>query len=162
MGGWLQQLDYAHRALLTPRAPLAGQRARVAHLMARAVRVALQRVAAGHLTLAGRREALRRQRPDVAAARRVVSDRLAAIGETTHLVAQRGRARLERLRAELDHLDPHAVLRRGYSIVRDAAGHSIDAASRLYVGQEIGLVLADGTAQARVERVQPAGERSDT
>lgn len=161
MGGWLQQLDYAYRALITPRAPLAGLRARVAHLMARAVRVPLQRASAGHLALAAIQERLRRQRPDVAGARRAVRDRMTTIGETSRLVAQRSRARLDRLCAELDHLDPHAVLQRGYSIVRDASGRSIDAAGRLQAGQEIGLVFVDGTAQARVERVQSSARQSD-
>jgi exodeoxyribonuclease VII large subunit len=162
VGAWLQQIDYAHRALLTPRAPLAGLRARVAHLMSRAARVPLQRCAAGRLDLAGYRERLRRQRPDVVAVRRAVRDRLAVIGKTTQLVTQRSRARLERLRAELIHLDPHAVLRRGYSIVRDSAGRPVVAAEQLHVGQALDLVLADGGAQARVESVHPGSKRTDT
>jgi exodeoxyribonuclease VII large subunit len=158
LGAWSQRLDYAYRALIAPRAPLAGLRTRVAHLMLRARRVPLLRLTDGRLQFAAQQERLRRQRPDVALARRALRERIAAIGEAGHVVAQRGRARLDRLGAELAHLDPLAVLERGYSIVRDAKGRSVNTAAQLQVGADIDVVFADGGAHARVERLTPAAK----
>jgi exodeoxyribonuclease VII large subunit len=153
LGGWLQTLDYAWRALQVPRAPLAGLRARVAHLALRANRAPSQLCTQGRSHLASSRERLRRNRPAVASARQVVLDQTAAIRKAGHGVAQGARFRLERLCAELAHLDPTAVLKRGYSIVRDRDGNSIGSVSQLAIGQAIDVVLVDGDAQARVEKV---------
>ena len=154
LGGWLQRLDYGYRALLAPRAPLAGLRARLAQLVLRARRVPSEQCSAGRVRLASCRERLRKDRPDVAGARHALRGRIDAIGRAGRGVAQRDRTRLERLCGELAHLDPRAVLTRGYSIVRDADGRLVTRADQLNVGQPIEVVLAEGGAQARVESVK--------
>src|SRR5262245_35608042 len=146
LASWVQGLDYAWRALLAPRAPLAGLRARLAQLALRASRVPSQPSAAAAAQLGSVRERLRRQRPDVAAARRVLDNRLALMGKLCHTLAQRGRGKFERVTAELAHLDPHAVLKRGYSLVRDSEGRLVTDAQQLHVGQGIDIVLAEGGA----------------
>ena len=155
LGARSQRLDYAYRSLLAPRAPLASLRARVAHLILRASRLAPQPVSAGRMQLADRQERLRRLRPDVERAHRLLQERIGRIGKANHTALQRGQMRLERLFAELAHLDPKAVLERGYSIVRDAEGRLVTKASQLRVGESIDLVLAEGGAHARVEGVTP-------
>ncbi len=152
-GSWQQRLDYASRSLLQPRAPLAGLHARVTQLVLRASRNVHQNVAASRATLAARGTRLERGVPDVAALRGAVRDHAVDLASTIHRVSQRVRARLDRLHAELVHLDPHAVLRRGYSIVRDENGKTVSAAGQLGVGQSIGIVFAEGGAQARVEDI---------
>jgi exodeoxyribonuclease VII large subunit len=89
--------------------------------------------------------------------RQLLRDRSASLGRQANAALEQRRARLERLCAELVHLGPHAVLKRGYSIVRDADGRIITAASRLHVGQAVDIVFAEGGARARVESVA-AGE----
>jgi exodeoxyribonuclease VII large subunit len=158
VGASLQRLDYAYRSLLAPRAPLAGLRARVSQLMLRASRVPSQRCAQARQELGSSRERLRRHRPDVGAARRVLRDHVETIAKANHAVTHRARARLERLCAELAHLDPHSVLKRGYSIVRDADGRLVSRATQLSVGQSIDVVLAQGGAHARVESVEPVAK----
>ena len=150
-GAWLQRLDYAQRALLAPRAPLAGLRARIAQLVLRVRRIPAEQCSAGRVRLASDRERLRRERPDVAAVRRALREQIDAIGRAGRDVAQGNRARLERICGELAHLDPEAVLTRGYSIVRDAAGRVVTQARQLNVGQPIEIVLAQGSVLARVE-----------
>jgi len=162
VGSWLQRLDYAYRALLAPRAPLAGLRARVAHLILRASRAPAQRCAAGRTALASSRERLRSQRPDIAAERRAVLDRFAAMGAASHQLARRSETRLERLAGELAHLGPLAVLKRGYSIVRDDEGRVVTAAAALQLGQAIDVVFAEGGAQARVQAVTPTRKLTDS
>jgi exodeoxyribonuclease VII large subunit len=157
---WSQRFDYAWRSLLAPRAPLAGLRARLAQLILRASRIPSQRCSAGRVDLGALRESVRRHRPDLAAAQRLVRERIAWIGKLNHTALQRQGGRFERLRAELVHLDPQAVLLRGYSIVRDANGNLVSSAAQLHVGQSIDVVLAEGGAQARVETVKPGRNKS--
>jgi exodeoxyribonuclease VII large subunit len=161
LGAWSQRLDYATRALPTQRAPLAGLRARIGQLVLRASRIAASRTSAGRIQLASSSERLRKGRPDIAAERQGLRESVSAIGRSGHAVAQRAAAKLERLCAELAHLDPKAVLTRGYSIVRDADGRLVTSAGQLNVGQPIDVVLAAGGARARVESVTPAAKPKD-
>ena len=68
-------------------------------------------------------------------------------------LAQRA-ARLEALARSLAHLDPRAVLERGYSIVRDADGRIVRRSAGLARGDLLDLAFADGGAQTRVERTR--------
>lgn len=61
-------------------------------------------------------------------------------------IAQRG--------AALGHLNPQAVLERGYSIVRTAEGGVVRDAGRLVPGDPVVLTLARGEADARIETVR--------
>jgi exodeoxyribonuclease VII large subunit len=60
-------------------------------------------------------------------------------------------ARLERLGASLVHLDPSAVLARGYSVVRDAQGRVITRGRDIAYGDLLDVTLAEGGATVRVE-----------
>jgi exodeoxyribonuclease VII large subunit len=59
-------------------------------------------------------------------------------------------ARVERLQASLAGLDPNAVLGRGYSITRDAAGALVRDAAQVQDGDSLTTTLARGTLQSRV------------
>jgi len=88
-----------------------------------------------------RRAALdnRRRRLEAALARRLIHDR----------------NRLERLRAILAERNPVAILKRGYSITRDAAGRIVRDAGQVAAGSEIAVRLARGEVEARVTAVKP-------
>jgi exodeoxyribonuclease VII large subunit len=58
---------------------------------------------------------------------------------------------LSRLQSHLQHLNPQAVLERGYSITRNAEGHVIRASSEVEPGEGLQLNFAQGTAEVRVE-----------
>lgn len=62
------------------------------------------------------------------------------------------RERLESRARLLASLDPKAVLRRGYAIVRDRAGKSIVSVTGLRVGQSVSLVLRDGEAETIIKK----------
>ncbi len=53
----------------------------------------------------------------------------------------------------LQSLDPKGVLKRGYVMLKDAAGNSVTSISKLAVGKEVAIVLQDGEAGATVTRV---------
>ena len=77
-----------------------------------------------------------------------VAGRFAREGD---LAIQAKRERTAALAARLAQLDPTAVLRRGYTIVRDPGGTPITAKSALTPGQTVRVQFADGEAGMTVE-----------
>lgn len=65
-------------------------------------------------------------------------------------ILQQRRLRLERLASNLQHLNPLAVLERGYSIVSRSNGTVVEHASQLSPGESIQIQLAHGSADAIV------------
>ncbi|WP_148235854.1 exodeoxyribonuclease VII large subunit [Thermaerobacter marianensis] len=65
------------------------------------------------------------------------------------------RRRLEGLAGRLEALSPLAVLRRGYSITRDAEGRVLTDATAVTPGQAIEVLLARGRLEAEVRAVHP-------
>jgi exodeoxyribonuclease VII large subunit len=58
---------------------------------------------------------------------------------------------LSKLSAHLAHLNPQAVLERGYSIVTTEDGTIVRDSAPLRPGQRVGLAFAKGRAGARIE-----------
>ena len=54
--------------------------------------------------------------------------------------------------ANLSHLDPAAVLQRGYSVVRDGSNRIVLRGASLSAGELLDITFAEGGAHARVER----------
>jgi exodeoxyribonuclease VII large subunit len=55
---------------------------------------------------------------------------------------------------KLELLSPLAVLRRGYSVVFRSRGTATRRAAELEPGEEVRILLAEGAARARIERVE--------
>ncbi|MDE1942535.1 MAG: exodeoxyribonuclease VII large subunit [Betaproteobacteria bacterium] len=68
---------------------------------------------------------------------------MAALLERRHLT-------LQRLAAGFTHLNPEAVLARGFSIVRNPKGNIVRASTEIAPGDTVALTFASGTAQAQV------------
>ncbi len=150
-----QRLDYAQRALATPRAPLAALDGRVGSLHARLQSAANRAVAGRRLVLGRHRETLLRLRLTAACGAPA-----AAFGRlVTLMVARRHAAamRLAALSARLDALDPDAVLKRGYAMAMSAKGAIITDAARLSTGDALSLRFARGGAVVRVQALLPSG-----
>ena len=64
----------------------------------------------------------------------------------------RGRARAAALERGLAHLNPRAVLERGYAIVTNAEGSIVYDAATLDIGDDVALAFARGDAGARITR----------
>jgi len=71
-----------------------------------------------------------------------------ALGHRVH----RCTAQLERLQASLASLDPTAVLGRGYSITRNAAGEVLRDAAQTREGERLFTTLARGSLQSEVKK----------
>jgi exodeoxyribonuclease VII large subunit len=59
----------------------------------------------------------------------------------------------------LSSLDPSSVLKRGYAIVRDAAGKGISSVAQLTRGRSIRLTLQDGEAGAVIEHLSQTAQQ---
>jgi len=148
-----QRLDYALRVLLRPRAPIAALQARLDLLKSRssgALRLRLAQAEAAFGLLHGR-FARRRPAPGAPAARlAALSMRLQSVVRAQMSLR---RQRLQAIQQALAHLDPAAVLHRGYALVSDAGGLLVTDAGVLRRGDAVTLRLARGAAQARIEQV---------
>ena len=153
-----QQLDYALRALATPRAPLADLGARVVSLAVRlrasidsALASRRQRLAAPALVLARAQATLVTAGAAVDRQRRALGNALAQGLETRA-------ARLREHAQALLHLDPQHVLARGYSLTRDAQGTVIRDAAALSIGARLRTTFAAGSAVSQVQIIDADSE----
>jgi len=76
----------------------------------------------------------------------------ARLRAATHATLERAGSTCARRIANLSHLDPAAVLERGYSVVRDGSGRIVLRGGSLAAGDLLDITFAEGGAHARVER----------
>jgi len=77
---------------------------------------------------------------------------VARLRAATHATLERAGSACARRIANLSHLDPAAVLERGYSDVRDGSGRIVLRGANLAAGDLLDITFAEGGADARVER----------
>jgi exodeoxyribonuclease VII large subunit len=154
-GNRAQRVDLAARRLVHPAARLAQQLERTQRMGERLARAftlqrdtLAQRVAVAQARLA--RE-LRSPMPQ--------AQRLAAASRD---LAKAGRDRLaritvdvERMADALGHLNPAAVLDRGYAIVQREGARVVTDSRQLAIGESVTLTFARGRAQADVASIEP-------
>ncbi len=70
-------------------------------------------------------------------------------------VLQGRQRRLHSLGQNLGHLNPQAVLQRGYALVHTEEGELVHASTQLQAGQGVRLTLGTGSADASITRLQP-------
>jgi exodeoxyribonuclease VII large subunit len=148
----IQRVDNLARRLVHPAARLAQQRrdaAVLAFRLDRAYRARLAAVAGASGEL-GRRLTwlLRRPLPQAA---RLAPMRDALLRATAARLERHG-ARIAALERSLGHLNPQAVLERGYAIVTGADGAIVHDAQTLAIGEEVALAFARGRAGAKITR----------
>ena len=149
-----QRLDILGHRLVHPADALALSRRRVEQCGAR-LDAAMQRsLRRSDLRVNQLQTALARARPrfDHLQRRVGIAGQALAAGAQKQLALRRHA--LASLGASLVALDPHATLRRGYSIVRDGQGRVVRSSAKLAVGADIGLSFAEGAATAKVTGVE--------
>lgn len=148
----MQHLDMISRRLVHPAARILQRKetlAALARRMARAASAAYEQPKSALLPIARDLARLFRAAPRQSAAlaeaherwRRAGGERLAALAQS-----------LGALEQSVRHLNPQAVLERGYSIVTGADGTIVQDAGSLAIGETIGVQFARGEADARVTR----------
>ena len=85
--------------------------------------------------------------------REAVSRSAARLVEVAPRLLRPAESTLARLAASLDALSPLSVLARGYSIARDARGHVLKDASGVRAGDEVRVLLGEGSFDATVTNV---------
>jgi exodeoxyribonuclease VII large subunit len=68
--------------------------------------------------------------------------------------SERAEAKIRTLGANLAHLDPLAVLQRGYSVVRDRKGAVLRGARTLATGDVVDITFSQGGAESRITRTR--------
>ena len=71
--------------------------------------------------------------------------------------AERRRAQIEGLLAELRALSPRATLDRGYAIVRNQ-GQVVRSTSSVSLGARVAVTVTDGSFRARVDELETGAE----
>ncbi len=127
----MQRIDALARRLVHPRAQLSSNARLLAQVLAR----------------------LRAARPDTVALERERAELLRRLGSASRHRLERAQSALARLSASLAGMDPTAVLGRGYSITRDAAGRVVREARTLKQGELLSTTFADGWAHSEVRAV---------
>ncbi len=146
----IQRIDTLARRLVHPAAKLGQQQRDAAALAARLDRAHRNQLAAAGASIRelGRRLTWRLRQPLPHAAR------LAPLHEALRRVAatrlERSQTRIASLERSLAHLNPQAVLERGYAIVTTANGAIVDTAEKIAVGDDVALAFARGAANARI------------
>jgi exodeoxyribonuclease VII large subunit len=147
-----QLLDHLTRRLVHPGRRIDAQAAVLAQLRSRLALASERSLERSRWRLRDLAERARRRLPALAP----LDLRVAGLAHRMraaagHGLAQRA-AQLEALAQSLAHLDPRAVLERGYSIVRDVEGRIVRRSAGLAPGDVLDLTFAEGGAQTRVER----------
>mgnify|MGYP001350256794 CR=1 FL=1 len=156
LAGRGQQLDWLAARLIHPAERLRQRRGEIDHL-ARRLHHAERRL----IEAANQRWQLQQQRLQALRPRpSLFEDRLAALQlRLTHAFAQQHARRDRRLSAAsagLRQLDPEAVLRRGFALVRDGEGKIVRDAAQLSAGDALQLAFGRGHARATVDETLPA------
>ncbi|MDP1681540.1 MAG: exodeoxyribonuclease VII large subunit, partial [Burkholderiales bacterium] len=146
----MQHLDHLQKRLVHPGERLRHQRAQLEHLSQRLNRGLQHNLNTQRWQLRQLSDRIGSARPNVAPLiqrHTHLSTRLTLVMQNRLVFAQ---GEIARLAGNLDHLNPQAILERGYSIVRDEQGNVVRDSGALQVGSEVGLTFAVGAAKAKV------------
>ena len=148
----MQELDHLSRRLVHPGRRLEAQNALVAQLSTRLAQAVARLLDRQRWTVRELVERSRRHLPPL----EMLALRTGQLGERVAAASERRlaehAARIDALARSLSHLDPRAVLERGYSIVRDEAGRIVRRSREVASGDRLDITFAEGGASARVER----------
>jgi exodeoxyribonuclease VII large subunit len=146
----MQHLDHLAKRLVNPGERLRHQALRLGQLKQRLTQAAQRHMNDGRWRLRQLSGQLFASRPNVSAGRQThayLNQRLQTATQQRLRIAQQT---VGNLRTHLTHLNPQAVLERGYSIVRNEEGSIVRDSATIKVGNELGLTFAVGSAKAKV------------
>lgn len=145
-----QQLDYLARRLVHPGRRLEARQAALGHVARRlrsAMASALERRHWHHTTLARR---LQQASPDFTVWQAAHAARAAALVRAIHWQLAHSHQETARLASHLTHLNPEAVLARGYSIVQNEQGDIIYDSEQIRIDESLNIRFARGHTQVKV------------
>ncbi|HSQ04180.1 MAG TPA: exodeoxyribonuclease VII large subunit [Burkholderiales bacterium] len=147
-----QHVDLLTRCLVDPKSRLRVQSDRLGHLVGRLVHAAGRALEERRWLLSRLRQRSHAHLPDIEQLGGRLAELVPRLQRSAHVRLEHAAARCAQSSANLAHLDPSAVLARGYSIVEKADGAIVRDSAALGVGETVGIRFATGRAQARIER----------
>jgi exodeoxyribonuclease VII large subunit len=147
----MQRVDYLGKRLVHPGERIGMRIDQLSQLGARLRQAQRTAAEARALRLGVLRSGLMSGRPDLTGLRARHQDLTLRLNNSGRGYFETRRQRLEALRAHLEHLNPQAVLSRGYSIVTRSDGVIVRDSKELDVGAPVNLTLARGRARALIE-----------
>ena len=149
----MQHIDYLTKRLMHPGERMQAELRHLAHLANRMHAASRRTIDAAAWNLSDLSRHLRGTLPDVDA----LIEKQQALQQRLRFsqarVLEQHAASLGKAKANLEHLNPHAVLDRGYSIVQKNDGRIVGAAQQIATGELLRLTFASGAARSRVEHI---------
>src|SRR5712672_516849 len=145
-------VDQLARRLVHPGAKLEAQGSLLAHLRLRLGQAASRISAEGRWKVARLLQRAQAGLPNTDKLLATSLQLVARLRTAMHTTLERAGSAYARRTANLSHLDPAAVLERGYSVVRDRSGRIVLRSACLAAGDLLDITFAEGGAEARVER----------
>lgn len=150
LDAYSQQLDYLARRLIHPGRRLETRQAALGHLAQRlrsALASAQERRQWRYATLSRR---LLQASPNLAVRQTALAARAAGLTRAMHLHLAHTHQETTRLASHLGHLNPQAVLARGYSIVQNKQGDIIHGSDQVGDDEPLDIRFARGRARVKV------------
>ena len=148
----MQHVDYLARRLVHPDARLRAQGELLGQLRLRLGQAASRISAEGRWKVVRLLQRAQARLPNTDKLLATSLQLVARLRAAAHTTLERAGSACARRTASLSHLDPAAVLRRGYSVVRDRSGRIVLRSASLAAGDLLDITFAEGAADARVER----------
>lgn len=146
----VQQADFLSRRLVHPALRLQHQRGTLQHLSHRMHQAMARSVQTHHLRSSALQTRFLASRPAPPELKSTLLSLQQDLGRAMHRQLENSKADVNRIATHLAHLNPDAVLARGYSVVRDTQGKVIRDSRQLKLDDMLDLRFEHGDARARV------------
>jgi exodeoxyribonuclease VII large subunit len=148
----MQQVDYLSRRLVHPGERLDARLTHLSHLGQRLNNNAGHALAEREWHLQKLAHRLAAAKPDIAACEAQQRELARRLQLSLMHRMQAHQTGLQRLQANLAHLNPQSVLERGFSMVRSADGKIVYGSKEIAMDETLSITFARGGAEARVTR----------
>jgi exodeoxyribonuclease VII large subunit len=147
----MQRVDYLSKRLLHPGERIAIRNDQLSQLGARLRNAQRNQARATNMRIEALRSALVSPRSRIEHLNSRHRDLALRLKQASRIYFDRKQQAMLSLSAHLDHLNPQAVLTRGYSIVTRDDGVIVRDSAELDIGSNVSVTLARGRAGARIE-----------
>jgi exodeoxyribonuclease VII large subunit len=154
LGTRMQHLDHLGKRLVHPGERIGAELRHMGHLSNRLRSAATHRLRALGWSLSGLSLGLRDGLPDLEAQTARQQELRVRLQLAQARFLEQRDAWLAKMEANLAHLNPQAVLERGYSIVEKSGGQIVRSSEQITAAEPLRLRFARGAAQTRVEHIE--------
>ena len=91
----------------------------------------------------------------------IVREQRTKLDAYTDAIVKKADADVAQVKVRLEALNPENVLKRGYSYVCDENGNAIESAGKVKPGDDVSIVLSDGTLLSEIKSIETKDEGGD-